>query len=131
MEFEEPYQSDDWNRRITRARRTRKAELDAFKTDIGKILDGASERLSTSSRLEDVETYLAACLVFIKHSRDARSIRDMLIHIGRVLGHDRRTIRLEDSNESYEALLAEIRTSVRTIDATSPTTPPSKSTLGD
>jgi hypothetical protein len=109
MSYGELQPSEDWSGRVARARGRRRAELEAFKADLRPMLEGARRRLSEHHDLADVETYLAACLSFIAHSRDNRSIRDMLIHVGRVLGHDRRTITVEDNRKGYEALLEELR----------------------
>jgi hypothetical protein len=105
-EFQPP---EDWSGRVARARGRRQVALEAFKANLKPVLDRARARLAAAHDLSNVEDYLSACLAFIAHSRDGRTIRDMLIHIGRVLGHDRRTITVEDNRESYAALLEELR----------------------
>ena len=48
---------DGWTGRIVRARSRRQAALEAFKAEIGPILDAASDRLRIATSLQNVEDY--------------------------------------------------------------------------
>ena len=54
--------------------------------------------------LEDPRHYAAACLMYMKHETKSRAKRDMLIHIGKIFGHDKRTIDIQDKRSYVDVL---------------------------
>lgn len=58
--------------------------------------------------LEDPKKYAAACLACMKFEMKTRAKRDMLIHIGKIFGHDKRTIDIQDKR-TYQDVLKTLR----------------------
>lgn len=79
-----------------------------FRKDGERIFEGALKRFREAENLKDKDDYVAALMTFAAKSWDTRAIRDVLIHVGRVLGHDKQVIAIDD-RDSYQNLLEEIR----------------------
>lgn len=58
--------------------------------------------------LEDPKKYVAALLTYMQLEPKTRSKKDMLIHIGKVFGHDKRTINIEDKR-TYSDVLRQLQ----------------------
>ena len=89
---------------IIQARNTNR-RIATFNDALAEVYKDADEKLKKSHDLKNVDTYVAACTKYIQTSRDRRAAMNMLQHIGRVLGHDRNTLTIDD-RRSYQEIIA-------------------------
>jgi len=113
------------------ARRNRNNEaIRAYRRIAAGLLESARTKTEASRDLNDKESYAALCLAFTGLTWDIRVLRDMLMFLGRIHGHDQqRAIVLEDPS-SYHALIDALRAQqAKMIDA--PPAPPREENVID
>lgn len=96
--------------RVSRATRA----IREFRSVAQALFDASKAIVLQTKDLKDLdqrENYKALCMSFIATSWDQRLIANMLIHLGRILGHDEPLVRVDDQR-TYLPLLEELRASM-------------------
>lgn len=91
-----------------------KSHREHFHDGMQGVYAQAIKQLAASSDIFDLKTFVAVCVRFLQFNRRTREQKDVLILLSRVLGHDRRTINIED-NRSYQDIVKQIQGELATV----------------